>query len=1009
MSQDLDPEDLRDLVTEFFTAADSVIEQYGGTVDKHIGDAVMALFGAPVAHGDDALRAVRAALDIHREVEALGARAGRALTAHSSIACGEVMAGGLGRDGRAEYTVLGDAVNLAARLNDLAAANEIVIADAVSRSVGEVAECEALGEVSLKGLTRPVRAWRVRGLRAGVGTGATAAARAPFVGRQREMRQLSGMLDACIEGQSGQVALLRGEAGIGKSRLLDEVWALAEARGFTAHRGLVLNFGVGKGRDAIRAIVRSVLGLSLSADEAKRAAALEATMEAGRLDAARRVFLNDLLDLPQPRDLRAQYEAMDNAARNRGKQRVSAELIRAAAEAGPVYLAIEDIHWAPPVTLAHLAAIARAMEDGPMVLIMTTRVEGDPIDSAWRAAAGGCSLVTVDLGPLREAEALLLAGRFVDATDRLARRCIERAEGNPLFLEQLLRNAEESEDSAVPGTIQSLVLARMDRLPTADKEALQAASVIGQRFDLVALRHLSEKPDYDCGVLIDHVLARQEGDEFLFAHALIREGVYASLLKSRRRALHLRLAAWFAERDPVLHAEHLDRAEDPGAAWAYLGAAESQAANYRYEHALALIERGLALADRRAHRFILTYTKGRILHDLGTISESNTAYEAALELADDDAGRCRAWIGLAAGMRITDDFDGAFAALEKAEVAARAEDLTEELARIHHLRGNLNFPLGRIEACLEDHRKSLEFARRAGSPEQEAEALGGMGDAEYARGRMVEGEKYFRRCVALCRDHGFGWIEAANQSMVGHLQLYLDGPAAAVEAASAAAATARAVGHLRAELNCTLSQFFSLIELGSCDEADALFARAEVLIERLGARRFRSTVLAWRARGLLIRGRRDEALKLARAAYEMTRAVGFGFDGPRVLSVVALASEDRNARRAALDEGEALIRRGTVAHNQFHFYRDAMEIVLAEQNWPAVERYAEALETFARPEPLPWSTFFVARARALAARGRGQRDGALAGELERLRAEAARRGFITSIPAIERALGVTEA
>ncbi len=368
---------------------------------------------------------------------------------------------------------------------------------------------------------------------------------------------------------------------------------------------------------------------------------------------------------------------------------------------------VEDIHWADGPTLGHLARLARTAGTARAVLVMTSRMEGDPLDHVWRSNAGGSPLVTLDLGPLRDDEAGALAHAYVDASAELARRCVARAAGNPLFLDQLLRHAEESTEEGVPGSVQSLVQARLDHLSPADRQALQAASVLGQRFTADALGHLLGQGAHDCAALVRHLLVRSIGDELLFAHALIRDGVYDSLLRSRRAALHLRAAEWFAARDAGLHAEHLDRAQDPGAPDAYLEAARSQLATYRYDGALDLAERGLAIARTEQQTFALTCLRGDILHDLGAMAEAGEAYAAALAAASDDAQRCRAWLGLAAVKRVTDDLDGAFADLERAEAAAQAQGLQEQLARIHFLRGNLHFPRGNLEGCLEEHRKSL--------------------------------------------------------------------------------------------------------------------------------------------------------------------------------------------------------------------------------------------------------------------------------------------------------------
>ena len=211
---------------------------------------------------------------------------------------------------------------------------------------------------------------------------------------------------------------------------------------------------------------------------------------------------------------------MTNATRNEGKRTVLADILLALSAKQPVAVVIEDIHWADPLILAHLAKIAATFADCRGLLVMTSRVEGYPLSQAWRSSTGGCPFMTLDLAPLRKEDSIKLAGSFIDTVNQTALECIQRAEGNPLFLEQLLRNVEEHGDSDIPASIQSLVLARIDRLPAADKQALQAASVLGQRFELEALRHLIESPDYDCRGLIERSLIRPEGDGYLFDHAL---------------------------------------------------------------------------------------------------------------------------------------------------------------------------------------------------------------------------------------------------------------------------------------------------------------------------------------------------------------------------------------------------------------------------------------------------------------------------------------------------------
>ena len=466
------------------------------------------------------------------------------------------------------------------------------------------------------------------------------------------------------------------------------------------------------------------------------------------------------------------YDAMDNVTRNRGKQETVAQLVTGLAAAQPLLVTVEDVHWADPLTLGHLASLAGAVNECAAILVLTSRVESDPLDDAWRASVRGSAFLTLDLGPLREDDALALAGGFTDASRQFVRDCVARAEGNPLFLEQLLRSAEKSGQDNIPGSIHSLVLARMDRLPPLDRRASQAASVIGQQFSGDVLGHLLDAPGYDCAELVTHYLVRPEGTDYLFTHALIREALYSSMVKRRRHTLHRRAADWYAERDATLLAEHLDRAEDPAAARAYLAAAQSEMGHYHYERARKLVERGLEVGAG-GDAFDLRCLLGDILAALGEIAASIAAYREALAQASEEAQRCHAWIGLAAGMRVSDDYDGALAALDEAEALATAGDLTLERARLHHLRGNIFFPLGDLAACGEQHRLALECATRVGSAELEAQALSGLGDECYGRGHMRSAHGYFRRCLDLCRVGGFGRIEVANLPMLAWSRFYL--------------------------------------------------------------------------------------------------------------------------------------------------------------------------------------------------------------------------------------------
>jgi tetratricopeptide (TPR) repeat protein len=699
---------------------------------------------------------------------------------------------------------------------------------------------------------------------------------------------------------------------------------------------------------------------------------------------------------------------MDNAARNRGKRAVAAAVAANAVRRGPTLLIVEDLHWADPLVLAHLAAFASAMADGPGLLVMTSRVEGDPLDAAWRASCSGTPFATIDVGPLRRDEALSLADGFIDATQRVALACVERAAGNPLFLEQLLRNAKEGSDDAVPASIQSLVLARMDRLTQRDRQAFQAAAVIGQRFGLDLLRRLIGAPDYVCDGLIGNALVLPEGEDFLFAHALIQAGAYSSLLRSRRRELHLQAAAWFADYDPTLYAQHFDRAEDDRAPQAYLKAAMAQRATYHADVALPLTDRGLEIAKASADRHALICLKGELQRDLGDIASSVATYRLALVAAPDEPALCRAQLGVAEGLRVSEGLAEALNLLDHAQQSAERHDLVPELARLHHLRGNIFFPLGNIEGCRQEHERGLEYARRSGSPEAEATAFGGLGDAAYGQGKMRTARDYFSRCVALCEEHGFGRIEVANRYMVGYSRFFLNEVRQAKEDGDAAVRAATMIGQPRAEMLGLGMGASACHELGEHAEMKSYIERGLQLARQLGARRFEAQNLEMHARILLDAGRRAEAAAMLRETLAICQEVGTQFCGPKAISALSRAVEDPAERAALLAEGKEMLKRGAVGHNHLWFYRDAIEAMLSAQDGDGALGYVAAMEDYTRAEPLPWADLFAARGRALVGALRGG-DPGVREELGCVRSALRGAGLVAFLPAVERALAAQPA
>jgi class 3 adenylate cyclase/tetratricopeptide (TPR) repeat protein len=1006
LTEKLDAEEAHEILYGAIQKMCAAVERNHGTVCKLLGDGLMAMFGAPMANEQHAVDACVAALEmqhaIHKNADGAGTGSPNELQIRVGLHSGEVVVLEVGEGDKMEYDASGPTVPVAARMEQVAEPGQVYITGATRSLAGGRIESDALDSISVKGVSEPVAVYalrRVRSTEEALQDGGLT----PFVGRRAEINQCRGMLEACIEEGQGQTIYVRGEPGIGKTRLIDEFKNLAVEKGMSAHRGFVLPFGVGKGQDAIRSLVRSLLDIAPGSNKSERKQAADKARIDGRLESADTVFINDLLDLQQPTKLRALYDAMDPATRNTGQQSVVAQLVTSACIRQPCLVIVEDLHWADPITVAHMAALKRIVSELPALLVMTSRVEGDPLGQAWRTSAGGGGIATIELGPLRRQDYMKFIDRFV-ADDSLAEDCLERAAGNPLFLEQLLRSSQEGITGNLPDSIQTLVLARVDRLGESDKQALQAASVIGQKFDSALLDYLLEETGSDYVELVKHNLIRIDGASCMFTHALIQEGVYGSLLRRRRQALHRKCADYFMDSDPVLYAEHLGYARDPGAAGAFLEAADDQAGKYRFEHALSLVERGLAMSGEKNILHGLMRLKGEILHELDDVESSITAFQELLEQANDDSQRFDAWMGLAAGKRVTNDFEEALELLDNAEVVANRQQITGQLSKIHHLRGNLFYGTGNIDGCRSAHILALENARDSGSIEDEARALGGIADAECARGRMRSAYESFQLCVDRCRKIGLGRVEVANWSQMANCFSFLGKSEEVLKSSKEAVAAAVSVGHLRAEMNALEGICNVALNTGDVEMLGTYAERGSAIAGQLQSHAWDAYYLSLSAVAHYLGGDYSRAGEIAQAA------VGLGdssraFTGGWTLGALAMVAEVPETRANALREGDLLLAQGVNGEAHLHFIRYAMLACLGAGMWDELERYAEAMDVFTQAEPLPWADFAIAQSRVLAKVGRGERSDFITRELARLISVATNFGYTASFDSLETAIG----
>jgi tetratricopeptide (TPR) repeat protein len=486
---------------------------------------------------------------------------------------------------------------------------------------------------------------------------------------------------------------------------------------------------------------------------------------------------------------------------------------------------------------------------------------------------------------------------------------------------------------------------------------------------------------------------RPDGDDYRFAHALLREAVYTALLPEDRLALHQRAARWFADRDPVLHAEQLELAGDAGAADAYRRAAEHEAAQTRLDRAVGLAERGQALADDEAVRQALRCAAAEWLLELGRAAEALRLFETATDAARDDAERCRAETGIGACLRVLERHVEALAALDRAEAAATRAELRAPRAAIAYLRGNLYFPLGRLDECLRAHETALAAARDAGSVVDEARAESGLGDAYYQRGDMPAAGEHFARCIELARAHDLGRIEAANLHMHGLTLLYDCDATGALRAVEDAVARTHALGAVRAELVARTCICDVGIWVGDWPALLRDTELVEPLARTLGSRSFGVEGMATVGYALAHLGRVAEGTDMLQRAREACTGSVASFIGPLVLGMAAAATPDPAQRAAALADGEAMLAGSSVSHNHLCFRPLAMRACLEAGDAEGIEHHCRELERYGIGDALPWTRFFVAWGRALAAtRPRRRRPGRARAPARRRRRPRLRRG-----------------
>jgi class 3 adenylate cyclase len=907
----LDPEALRQLQSRYFDEARAALERHGATVEKFIGDAVMAVFGVPRVHEDDALRAARAALDLRNAVTALG------LQARIGINTGEVVAAGTG-----DALVTGDAVNVAARLEQAAQPGEILLGEETVRLLRDSIDAEPVEPLELKGKSEPVPAFCL----AAVAGEATRPREAPLVGRKRELQALRDAYSRAEGDRSCQLFTVLGAAGVGKSRLAYEFLLGLDA---TVARGRCLSYGDGITYWPVVEVLKQLD--TLPADPAAAASLRSLLGETDRGTTAKEIawaFRKLLEEQAQPR---------------------------------PLVCVFDDLHWAEETFIDLIEHVADLSRDAPILLLCLARPELLDERPGW--GGGKLNATTVLLEPLSATETEELLDSLGGADEELRAHVLDAAEGNPLFVEEMVALMRVSGDSriAVPPTIKALLAARLDQLDQPERSVLECGAVEGRVFHrgaVQALRqHEGDLRERLVSLVRKDLIRPDKGqlagdDAFRFRHLLIRDAAYDALPKAARVELHERFAAWLEERrgDDLVELDEL------------LGHHLEEGARYKQELGQsdpALAQRAgdrLASAGRRAlwrgdeHAAVSLLERA-----LGLTRPIRLDVQLELDLADalgQEPHRATA-VAASAAARAADAGDDASAAAARAvaasfrnaageatvdeleKLARAALPLLEEaqdhaaLARLYRALGQVANSRGRWEDWAQAAEQALRHARLASRSDASlfglASALAeGPRPADDALAALdtylPESARLLRRAELLAQLGRFdeAWSLAHEE---GQRLLDLNSARTGDHALAAIAALQgdheAAARHLRRycdfleehDLRALLSTHVAelgreLCMLGRHEEAEPLTH----LSRNLGDEQDLLTQVAWRQTEALVRASRDQYAEAERLALEavaisaQTDMLNLQANALHDLAEVLAAAGRNNEATAALEQ-----------------------------------------------------------------------------------------------------------
>ncbi len=762
ISETMDAEKVQEMLNTVFENISYSINKYGGTVHKYIGDEVMALFGAPIAYENHAERAGKAALEINRSIKDITEMINLSIELHIALHSGEVVLGKIGDEDVHDYTVIGDTVNVAARLEKIAPAGSILVSRDFYEKSKHAFDFSVFGEIEIRGKSVPIACYTLVGQKkTRERTRGISDQMAPLLGREKEMKFLSDALNDVRKSKLLKVVILKGQPGIGKSRLFNEF-----AEGIDKNEAFVfetrsLPFGQEE-LHPFKQLVRNITSVTPEMEEEEARTAISQSLDT--LFGGQDIGVVDLVDLML--DFTAVTELKLEPKRKQQMLYYMLEnLFRQLAQSKPLVMVFEDFHWADPSSLLLLRHLIDFLQDTPLFILLISRplLKDDPIADFFSIYSGQSFSSVLELRPLDKDSSLQLIATLLSIDKiplEVKDRIVKRSEGNPLFLEELLKvlmeqrviykegnNWKAKKDIEVfdiPQSIHEIVMGRVDLLQSMEKQILQYASVIGRIFWDKPIRDAFKQSMVDeLSRLSNKGFVQQkvesifeDAKEYIFNHILIQESIYSSILKRVRKKIHAEFAIWLEQSYPEMRhiisnllAFHFENGElFSKAGYYYLESGKEAAKNYNNEDALAHYKRAIAIFKEHepdtGHLYDLFKLIGQVETRMGWNEEAETHLSHALALASNKPERSAVEHALSNLYQKMSRYDKAMEQLllAKSDIGNKRGreciDLISDEVWLHYMTGNLTEAFKTLDTLQETFESMKD-----GLTEQEREEL----------------------------------------------------------------------------------------------------------------------------------------------------------------------------------------------------------------------------------------------------------------------------------------------